>query len=154
MRWRSTAAAMRATSTPVPIVHCSGRRFAGAVWRTITRATLAMPTTVASTSTVGEAENRARNPATTTEGIAMAAASDCERHSTTNVITAITAMSPSMLRVPNSPWIGPPSASLPWIPRKRNGMSRRMPLMISAMTDAASRIRRRRRAPARSAGCP
>ena len=75
------------------------------------------------------------------EGTATRALRDCDRHSTKNVMSAMTVTKPSMLRLPKIPWMGPPTARSPWMPRKTKGMSSSTPERISSARESASRAR-------------
>ncbi len=87
---------------------------------------------------MGESLSAARPPASTTEKTDTPGRAVCVRYSMRNVITAMTAMKPSMFLVPKMPWIGPNCAMWPWMPRKRMGVSSRIPASTSIPSEIDS----------------
>ena len=141
MRARCRYSATDATATTPATIHCTRVRRAAGTARTRVSTAVAAPTTTASTSTVGDADKTPSAAPSDSENTATPGRTEWVRISTAKVMSATTAKNPSMLRVPKMPWIGPNEAMLPWMPRKRSGVSKMIPLSTSSTseTDSAAR---------------
>ncbi len=109
-------------------------RRSGVLLRSTAMIPIAATTITATPVTTGDCVNSTTRPAPTSEPIATPRRTDRVRYSTANVTIAISATSPIALREPMRPWIGPPTARLPWMPSPG--------IAVSMMSPANTSMRR------------